>query len=307
MIGLQEGIINTEEVITCRGAYNYGGRKPLKCHHVGRVNMITGMAHSCNSYFATIYRRTIDKYNTPQEGIDTWKKHLESFGLGNYMGYDLPAGSRGLIPGSDHYNREFGYPKYHWGATSTISNAIGQGAVSMTPMQMVNFTATIANRGWFYKPHIIKNIIDTDTIPSKYKEKQYTTISSKYFETVVHGMNDVYNYGTATSLKVPGIEICGKTGTAENYTKIDGKTTQLTDHSVFVAFAPKDNPKIAIAVFVENGYWGSRYGGRIASLMIEKYIKGSISRKDLENWVLTHSLEEEYAKPYSGKPFQINQ
>jgi penicillin-binding protein 2 len=116
----------------------------------------------------------------------------------------------------------------------------------------------------------------------------------------------VYNYGTAASLKVPGIEISGKTGTAENYTRIDGKRVQLTDHSTFVAFAPRENPKIAIAIFVENGYWGFRYGGRIASLMIEKYINKEVTRKDLENWILTHSLEEEYAKPLSGEPFRIN-
>ena len=119
-------------------------------------------------------------------------------------------------------------------------------------------------------------------------------------------MFDVYNKGTASTLRIPGIDICGKTGTAENFMKIDGVKTQLTDHSIFVAFAPKDNPKIAIAVFVENGYWGSRFAGRMASLMIEKYIKGEITRTDMENWILTHSLENEYAKPYSGEPFKIN-
>ena len=119
-------------------------------------------------------------------------------------------------------------------------------------------------------------------------------------------MFDVYNKGTASYIQIPGIEICGKTGTAENFTKIDGKRVQLTDHSIFVAFAPKDNPKIAIAVFVENGYWGSRWAGRIAGLMIEKYLKGEITRKDMENYVLNGSLEEEYAKPYSGEDFKIN-
>jgi penicillin-binding protein 2 len=133
-----------------------------------------------------------------------------------------------------------------------------------------------------------------------------TTIDSEHFEPVVQGMNDVYTYGTASYLKIPGIEICGKTGTAENYTKINGKRVQLTDHSVFIAFAPKDNPKIAIAVFVENGYWGSRWAGRIASLLIEKYIKGEITRKDMEKYVLEGSLEAEYAKPLSGQPFNIN-
>jgi penicillin-binding protein 2 len=133
-----------------------------------------------------------------------------------------------------------------------------------------------------------------------------TTIDTKNFDPVIEGMNQVYKTGTASSVQIPGIEVCGKTGTAENFAKIDGVTTQLTDHSVFIAFAPKDNPKIAIAVFIENGYWGSRYAAKIASLMIEKHLKGEITRTDLEEWVLNHTLEEEYEKPFSGKPFQIN-
>ena len=307
LIALQEGVVTTENKVYCNGSYRYGGKKPLGCHHhKSPVQLISGIAYSCNSYFATVYRNTIDKYNTPQEGIEKWKSHLASFGLGNFMGYDLPTGRRGLIPSASRYNKTYNYPTYRWGTTATISNAIGQGEILMTPMQMVNFTAAIANRGWFYKPHIIKNITGVDSIPSKYKEKQITTIDPQHFEPVIEGLNDVYNYGTASFLKVPGIEICGKTGTSENKMKIGGRTVDLTDHSVFVAFAPKDNPKIAIAVFVENGYWGARFGGRIASIMIEKYLKGEVTRKDLENWVLTHSLEDEYAKPLSGKPFPIN-
>lgn len=304
LIALQENTIDLEERIYCKGMYNYGGEKPLGCHHhKSPVQLISGLAHSCNSYFATIYRRTIDKHETPQKGMNAWKKHLESFGLGNYLGYDLPTGSKGLIPGADFYER---YYEFYWGSTTNISNAIGQGEVLMTPMQMANFTAAIANRGYFYKPHIIKAIKGEETIPDIYSQKHTTTINKEHFKPVVQGMNDVYNYGTANWLKVEGIDICGKTGTAENYDMIDGKRVQLTDHSTFIAFAPKDDPKIAIAVFIENGYWGARYGGRIASLLIEKHLKKEISRKDLENWVLTHSLEEEYKKPLLGKPFTIN-
>jgi len=307
LIGLQEGIIDTQERISCRGGYNYGGKKPLGCHHHrSPLALVSGIANSCNSFFATVYRRTIEKYPSPQEGMDSWNHHLSSFGLGDFMGYDLPSGRRGLVPNSKYYNRYYNYPKYKWYATATISNSIGQGEVLMTPMQMVNFTAAIANRGWYYKPHIIKNIVGADTIPSKYTEKHITTIDPQHFDPVIQGMFDVYNEGTAAHIQIPGIEICGKTGTAENYTKIDGKRVQLTDHSVFVAFAPKDNPKIAIAVFVENGYWGSRWAGRIAGLMIEKYLKGEITRTDMENFVLSGSLEEEYAKPLSGEPFSIN-
>jgi len=308
LIGLQEEVINNQEKIYCYGSYNYGGKKPLGCHkHRTPLSMEGGISMSCNSYFATVYRRSIEKYPTPQEGIDSWRTHLESFGLGNYLGYDLPAGRKGLIPNSTYYNRIYNFPKYQWYATATLSNSIGQGEVLLTPMQMVNFTAAIANRGWYYKPHILKNIKGTDTISKKYTTRYNTTIASKYFEPVIEGMHDVYKEGTAEYIQIPGIEICGKTGTAENFTKIDGERIQLTDHSIFIAFAPKNDPKIAIAVFVENGYWGSRWAGRIAGLMIEKYLKGEISRKDMENYILQGSLEEEYAKPYSGEPFKINQ
>ena len=304
LIALQENVIDLDERVYCRGSYNYGGRKPMGCHyHKSPVQLVSGLAHSCNSYFATVYRRTIDKYETPQLGMNAWKRHLESFGLGNYLGYDLPIGSKGLIPGADFYDR---YYEFYWGSTTNISNAIGQGEVLMTPIQMANFTAAIANRGHYFKPHIIKSIKGAEAIPKDYTTRKNTTINKEHFEPVIQGMNDVYNYGTASWLKVDGIDICGKTGTAENYDKIDGKRVQLTDHSTFIAFAPKDDPKIAIAVFIENGYWGARYGGRIASLLVEKYLKGKVTRKDLENWVLTHSLEEEYEKPLLGKPFPIN-
>ena len=307
LIGMQEGVINSSEKISCYNGYNYGGKKMLGCHpHDTPLTMIGGIANSCNSYFCTIYKRSIEKYPSPQEGIDNWKKHLESFGLGNYIGYDLPPGKKGLIPSSEFYNRWYKYPKYKWYATTTISNAIGQGEVILTPMQMVNFTAAIANKGWYYKPHILKKISNIDTISSKYTKRYNTTIDAQYFEPVIEGMFDVYNEGTAKYIQIPGIEICGKTGTAENFTKIDGKRVQLTDHSIFIAFAPKDNPKIAIAVIVENGYWGSRWAGRIAGLMIEKYLKGKITRKDMEAYVLNGSLLEEYEKPYSGKTFNIN-
>ena len=268
--------------------------------------MVSGIAKSCNTYFCTVYKRIMDTYPTPQEGIDAWRKDLMSFGLGDFLGYDLPSGKRGNIPTSAYYNKIHKFPEHKWSSLATISNAIGQGEVLLTPMQMANFTAAIANRGYYYTPHIIKNIIGPDTIPQKFKEKNYTTVEPEYFEPVVEGMFQVYERGTAASIKVPGIEVCGKTGTAENFTKIDGKRVQLTDHSIFIAFAPKDNPKIAIAVFVENGYWGSRWAGRIAGLMIEKYLKGEITRTDMEKYVLQGSLEAEYAKQYSGQPFSIN-
>ncbi|RFN59657.1 penicillin-binding protein 2 [Marixanthomonas ophiurae] len=305
LIGMQENVIDTKERISCHGGYHYGRGRKLGCHHhPSPLSMVGGIANSCNAYFCTVYRRTIEKYPTPQKGMDAWETHLESFGLGHYLGYDLPSGRPGKIPDAQTYNSM--YPENNWYATATISNAIGQGEVLMTPIQMANFTATIANRGWYYTPHVIKSIGETDTIPKEYTKKHKTTIDPQYFEPVVEGMHEVYTRGTASYIRVPDIEICGKTGTAENFIRIDGKRMQLTDHSIFVAFAPKDDPKIAIAVFVENGYWGSRWAGRIAGLMIEKYIKGEITRKDMENYVLNGSLEEEYAKPYSDEPFKIN-
>jgi penicillin-binding protein 2 len=304
LIALQEGVMTPTENVSCRMGYYYGSRKLTGCHHHrSPVDMNSGIALSCNAYFVTAYRKIIDNHPDTGKGMNIWAAHAKSFGLGDYLGYDLPVGQKGRIPDGDYYDRAYGANR--WGSTYVVSNAIGQGEVEATPIQLANMVAAIGNRGYYYTPHIIKEI-EGDTIPSKFTTRRQTTIDKQHFEPVVQGMFDVYNIGTAASLRVPGIDICGKTGTAENFINIDSVKTQLTDHSIFVAFAPKDNPKIAIAVFVENGYWGSRFAGRMASLMIEKYINGTITRTDMENWILTHSLENEYAKPYSGKPFRIN-
>ena len=304
LIGLQEQVVTTDDQFGCRMGYYVGSRRLTGCHsHSSPLAMNGGIAQSCNAYFANVYRRIIDKHKDAGDGMDVWSNHVKSFGLGNYLNNDLAVGQKGRIPDAAFYDKWYGKDK--WASTYIISNAIGQGEVEATPIQLANMVAAIGNRGYYFTPHIIKNI-EGEKIDSKYITPNYTTIDKQYFEPVVQGMFDVYNHGTASTLQVPGIEICGKTGTAENFVRINGVKTQLTDHSIFVAFAPKDNPKIAIAVFVENGYWGSRFAGRIASLMIEKYIKGEITRKDMETWILTHGLETEYSKPYSGKPFTIN-
>lgn len=308
LIALEEGVVGPQERFSCQMGYYYGRGRKMGCHaHPGPLGMVPGIAHSCNAYFAHVYRRIIEKYPSPQEGLDKWAHHVGSFGLGDYLGSDLSTGRPGKIPTSDYYNSIYNYPKYKWYATATLSNAIGQGEVLMTPIQLANMTAAIANRGWFYTPHILKEVDGNPIKKEAFTEKKYTTISPEHFEPVIEGMHQVYTSGTASALQIPGIEIAGKTGTAENFTKIDGKRVQLTDHSIFIAFAPVDDPKIALAVFVENGYWGGRYAGRIAGLMIEKYLKGEITRTDMEDWILSHSLEEEYAKPLSGEPFKINQ
>ncbi|MFL9837233.1 penicillin-binding protein 2 [Flavobacterium sp. ST-75] len=297
LIGLQEEVIDENTTFICHHGFFYGRGAFMKCHDSGPSKLHNGIYNSCNTYFASTYKLTIDKYDKPKDGMDAWSNHLKSFGLGNFLGYDLPPGRRGLIPDGDYYNRY--YPNGGWRSTTTISNAIGQGEIKMTPIQLANMMATVANEGYYYTPHIIKSIQD-GKIDDKFTTKHVTTIDKEYFKPVIDGLYDVYNLGTAKSLRVEGIEICGKTGTAENYAKINGKRVKLQDHSVFVAFAPRHDPKIAIAVFIENGYWGARWAGPIASLMIEKYLKGEITRKDLETKMLTQGLKEEYDKVING-------
>ncbi|WP_299365968.1 penicillin-binding protein 2, partial [Winogradskyella sp.] len=218
LVALQEGVVTTEERFSCAMGYRYGNRK-MGCHvHRSPANMNIGIYESCNAYFANVYRRIIDKYDSPAEGMDNWSKHIKSFGLGNYLNNDLSVGQPGKVPTAATYDR--GYGKNRWYTTFTISNAIGQGEVLATPIQLANMAAAIGNRGYFYTPHIIKEI-EGDTIPSKFTTPRYTTIDKQHFEPIIQGMYDVYNKGTADMLQVRGIEICGKTGTAENFAIID--------------------------------------------------------------------------------------
>ena len=299
LIALQEGVIDENTSFVCHHGFSYARGRFMKCHDSGISKLHNGFYNSCNTYFANVYMKTINKYAVPSNGVDTWSNHLKSFGLGQFMGYDLPTGKKGNIPTSKTYKKM--YPGWGWDSKTIVSNSIGQGEVLMTPIQLANMIATVANRGYYYTPHIIKTI-KGQAIDKKYRIKHVTTVDKKYFDPVISGLFDVYNLGTAHGLNVEGIDICGKTGTAENYTKINGKRVKLQDHSIFVAFAPKDNPKIAIAVFVENGYWGSRWAGPITSLMIEKYVKKKITRKDLEKRMLTGSLQDEYNKYLKVKP-----
>lgn len=307
LIALEEGVVDEHTSFTCYAGYKYGRSAFMKCHcpRGARNNMNRGIYESCNAYFANAYRRIIEKYEKAEDGINAYEKHLQSFGLGNYLGYDLPIGKAGKIPNTNVYNRMYG--KNRWFATNTISNAIGQGEVLTTPIQLANMTAAIANRGFYFTPHIIKKVENQYIQNENYTKPKYTTINKEHFEPVIQGMFDVYNKGTAKWIQVPGINIAGKTGTAENFTKIDGEKVQLTDHSIFVAFAPVEDPQIAIAIFVENGYWGARWAGKMASLMIEQYLKGEITQKNMENFVLNDDyFEEEYAKPLNRESFTIN-
>jgi len=305
LIALQEGVITPDTKITCHHGF-YVGKTKRGCHCGGGVrDLNSGIYKSCNAYFAGTFRKIFDKFETTDEAMDVWEKHMRSFGLGGYLGSDLHTGRPGRIPSKEYYDKWYGDNR--WSSSYIISNSIGQGEVAVTPIQLANMTAAIANRGHFFTPHILKKVNGEDITIPEFTEMKQTTIERKYFEPVVQGMADVYHKGTARWVQIPDIEIAGKTGTVENYTIIDGVKTQLTDHSIFVAFAPVNNPKIAIAVYIENGYYGSRYAGHIASLMIEKYIKGEITRKDLEKRMLEKTLDHEYAKPYSGEEFKINE
>ena len=300
LIGLQEGVISEQTSFYCYNGYRYGNRKNefMGCHCdiFGRpIQLKTAISKSCNSYFANTYKRIVEKNKNPSLGLDNWSAHVKSFGLGNYLGYDLPQGSPGLIPTGTYYDQMY---RYSWNASTNISNAIGQGEVQTTPIQLANFTAAIANKGYFFTPHILKNIDKRPIENASFTDKKQTTIDKKHFSPVIDAMYEVFKTGTGKWSQVKGIEICGKTGTSENYTVVNGKRIKLEDHSILVAFAPKDNPKIAIAIFVENGGYGSRIAAPITSLMIEKYLNGSISEATVhrETNMLNISLQEEYNK-----------
>lgn len=306
LIALQVGAITPSTAITCYHGF-YIGRNKKGCHCGGGTRRLNdGIYKSCNAYFVGAYKKIFEQFDSNVEAMDAWEKHVRSFGLGSYLGSDLHTGRRGSVPGTELYNKWYNGPK-GWSAITTYSNAIGQGEVNVTPIQLANMTAAIANRGHYFTPHIIKKVEGKDITIPNFVEPKHTSIDKKHFEPVVQGMADVYKKGTGRLVQIPDIDIAGKTGTVENFMVIDSVRTQLTDNSVFVAFAPVDNPKIAIAVYIQNGYYGARYAGHIASLLIEKYLKGEITRKDLEKRMFERTLESEYAKPYSGEEFKINE
>lgn len=298
LIGLQEQVVDEQTTFMCNHGFSYARGRFMRCHGSGPHQLHNGIYASCNTYFGQAYMKTINKYVKPAVGVDVFAKHTRSFGLGEFMGYDLPTGKRGKVPTSKTYQRM--YPNGGWRSTAIVSNAIGQGEVLATPIQLANMIATVANEGYYYTPHIVKKI-KGEKIDPKFTTKHVSTIDKKYFKPMIQGLFDVYNFGTATRLRVPGIDICGKTGTAENFAKVRGERVKMKDHSIFVAFAPKDNPKIAIAVFVENGGFGATIAGPITSLMIEQYLRGKVTNKNMEKFILEKSLLSEYQK-YLGKP-----
>lgn len=266
LIFLQEGIINENTAYPCYHGYINGLR--VGCHgHGSPLPLKPALQTSCNAYFCWGFKNMIDKRGTkPQDQLTKWKDYLVDMGYGYRLGVDLPHESRGFIPNSEFYSKSFRGPK--WSANSVISVSIGQGEVLATPLQIANLCATIANRGYFFTPHVVKEIADT-VLDIKYREKREPKIDKSYYETIAEGMRMAVTGGTCRLANLPGIEVCGKTGTAQNP---HGK-----DHSVFMGFAPYHDPKIAVAVYVENAGFGATFGVPIGSLIMEKYLKGEIS------------------------------
>ncbi len=281
LIFLQEGIVNLTTTFPCYHGY-VSGRLRVGCHtHGSPLNLKPALQTSCNAYFCWGLKTMLDtkraKYGSASKAFEVWKNHLVSMGYGYKLGVDLPSESRGFIPNSAFYNKIYG--EKHWSANTIISIAIGQGEILATPLQIANLCATIANRGYFITPHIVKAIKGTE-MPADLLKKRYPTVNQSYYMDVAEGMRMAVTGGTCRLAAFPDVEVCGKTGTAQN--------PHGRDHSAFIGFAPMNDPKIAICVYVENAGFGATYGVPIGSLMMEKYLKGEISpgRKYLEERML---------------------
>ena len=272
LVAQQFGLINENTYFFCPGGYRYGRQGFMGCTHVhGSIGLKGSITESCNTYYGYTYARMIDQAGMrPVNAYKKWRTAVSAFGIGTALGIDLPGERNGLLPTADYYTKRFKNDK--WGSAFTISLSIGQGELGITPLQMANVMAIVANRGFFYKPHLIKAIGDENVIRDEFLKKNSAGIDSRYFDVIIDGMSAVVNQpsGTAWYSRIPEIEMCGKTGTVQNP---HGK-----DHSVFVAFAPRENPKIAIAVVVENAGFGATWSAPIASLMVEKYINKKINR-----------------------------
>lgn len=269
---LQEGIITPSTPYTCNGGFNYRGLH-VGCHaHGSPLPLLPAIATSCNAYFCWGLYHMIgarQKYGSVQNAMNTWRDYMVSMGFGYPLGIDLPGEKRGMIPNAKYYDKAY---RGSWNGLTIISISIGQGEVTLTPLQIANLGATIANRGYYIPPHVVKSI-ENDAIDTLYTQKKYTKVDRIHYEEVVEGMRMAVTGGTCRMANLPDIEVCGKTGTAQNRGK---------DHSAFMGFAPMNNPKIAIAVYVENGGFGAVYGVPIGRLMIEQYLKGELTPQDEE-------------------------
>lgn len=263
---LEEGIITPQTAFSCTGGFRLG-RLKVGCHGTHTLSLLPAIGTSCNGYFCWgLYYMLGNrkKYKNVQEAMTTWKDYMVSMGFGYQLGVDLPGEKRGMIPNADYYDKHLGHS---WSGPSVISIAIGQGEVTLTPLQIANLGATIANRGYYITPHIVKEV-QGEPLDTTYTTKHYTKVSRRNYEYVVEGMRRAVTGGTCHTANNPWYEVCGKTGTAQN---------RGHDHSVFMGFAPKDNPQIAVAVYVENGGWGATFGVPIGALIMEKFINGHLS------------------------------
>jgi penicillin-binding protein 2 len=289
LVGLDEGVISPASGIGCGGAY-YGCNRPVKCteHWAGHAaNLRLAIAWSCNSFFSNTFRLTVDNpaYRNPRKGLTKWKEYLTAFDLGRRTGIDLPSENGGNVPDTAAYDKEY---RGQWNSCTMVTIGIGQDKLLVTPLQMANAICIVANKGYYYTPHFVEKIDNEtpeDTILNKYRQKHevLTHISDTAYNAVIGGMQDVVDNGTARVVQIPGIRICAKTGTAENYRVIDGKRIKLPDNSMFVCFAPRENPKIAIAVVVENAGFGATWAGPIARILLEKYLNDTLQTKSKED------------------------
>lgn len=287
LIALDEGLITPAYGFPCGGRYTLCGHGKPACTHAGgghAANLRNAIAYSCNSYFTHLYRMAADnpKYRNVKDGYMKWREYMNLFGLGVRLGVDLPNESAGGVPDTSVYNKE---NAGRWTSCTNLTLGIGQDKMQTTPLQMANAMSIIANKGYYYTPHFVRQIEneteDDTTLMNRFRIKHdvLTHIPDTAFNAVIEGMNDVVKFGTARVAQIPGIDVCAKTGTAETYTILDGKRIKLPNNSMFVAFAPKNNPKIAIATFVQNAGFGATWGGPITRILIEKYLNDTLMTK----------------------------
>lgn len=273
LIGLEEGVARSTDMHACYSGYTVG--RGVACHnHWSPLDMVDAVQTSCNAYFCYVFRDIIDnrKYGRVADGFTKWREYVMSFGFGRKLDSDFLDELNGNVPSAEYYNKKY---RNSWNSLTVISLSIGQGEMGTTPLQMANMTATIANRGYYHIPHVVKKIDGQDSIDARFYERHNTMVSHSHFDPIVEGMYQAVNEpgGTGYSYKVDGLDICGKTGTAQN--------PRGADHSTFICFAPRNNPKIAIAVYVEHGRFGASAAAPIASLLTEQYLTDTIKRPEL--------------------------
>jgi len=303
LIGLDAGVITANYGFPCPGYYGLCGHGKPKCTHKTpghAANLRLSIANSCNPYYAHVYRLTVDnpRFGGVKKGYMKWKEYVNAFGFGQRIGVDLPGEDRGLIPDTTVYNRVY---RGSWNSCTNLTLGIGQDMMQVTPLQMANAVSIIANKGYFYYPHFVQKIdgeTEQDSTLAKYKRKQAINIhiSDHDYEEVIEGMQEVVDHGTATNAKIPGIAVCAKTGTAEKFRIIDGRKVALNDNSMFVAFAPRENPKIAIAVVIENSGFGNTWAAPIAGLIMEKYLNDTLRTERLKQveYIASSNLMPDY-------------